>query len=279
MKTTKRFLIFALILCGIGIAVAFTAFALAGFTFRGFTEEKYEDTHYDISGDFNFIEIDDETTEIIFKLSETGNYIECHEKVSQRHSVKVSENKLEIKLEHKSILDFLTFSTEKTTMTVYLVGRYYDGLEIDTHTGDITIPSDFLFHEVSMEVTTGDIRFDGRVEETLEIEGTTGELEFQNTEFGTLKTNTTTGGCKLKDILVSKKIDLKSTTGNITLKDCDAPAVYIQTTTGNVDCGFLTNKTFKTETATGTVNVPSLTSGGMCQIKTTTGNITGKVGK
>ena len=66
---------------------------------------------------------------------------------------------------------------------------------------------------------------------------------------------------------------LRRSTGDVELNACDAGGLSLKTTTGDVTGTLLSEKVFITDTSTGDVSVPKTTSGGKCEISTTTGDI------
>jgi DUF4097 and DUF4098 domain-containing protein YvlB len=54
---------------------------------------------------------------------------------------------------------------------------------------------------------------------------------------------------------------------------CDATEIFVKTSTGNVAGSLLSSKVFIANTSTGSIDVPKTTSGGRCEIITSTGNI------
>jgi DUF4097 and DUF4098 domain-containing protein YvlB len=66
---------------------------------------------------------------------------------------------------------------------------------------------------------------------------------------------------------------VKCTTGDIKLDCCDAGEVFLKSTTGDVTGSFLTPKVIYAKSTTGKVDVPKYTTGGLCEINVTTGDI------
>ena len=57
------------------------------------------------------------------------------------------------------------------------------------------------------------------------------------------------------------------------MKDPYGVHIMVKTSTGNVKGTLLSDKIFVTDTSTGRVSVPKTTSGGKCEITTSTGDI------
>ena len=212
----KIWLIIAVVLliCGIGL---FTfAMQNLGWDYRELSTTKYESRTYDITEDFENIQIDISTADITFCLSKDGKCrVECQENEKFKSDVSVIDNTLTVKEnENQKWYDHIGFNIGFAKISVYLPEKAYNSLDINASTSDILIKN-FAANTVKIKTSTGDIEFKGADAEELDIKTNTGDV------FGTL----------------------------------------------------LSDKTFVTETNTGTVKVPKSTSGGKCKIKTNTGDI------
>ena len=68
-------------------------------------------------------------------------------------------------------------------------------------------------------------------------------------------------------------MNIDTDTGDVKLDACDANSIDIETDTGDVMGYLLTPKIFDTDTGTGDIRVEQSTSGGLCKIRTSTGDI------
>lgn len=205
-----------------------------------------------------------------------------------------------------------SFAPKKMNITVYLTNDHFNRLSIDSKTGDVTIADGFSFENASIDLTTGDVYFaadtysgativtstgnitvedstsssaslststgrvivsDSELEE-MSVFVSTGKVIYENLNVGNIDTGTTTGKINLNNVIAEGTINLHSTTGDINIVDSDASEVSLAATTGDISAVFLTNKIVFAETKTGDVNVPSLTTGGKCEVSTSTGDIT-----
>ena len=87
-----------------------------------------------------------------------------------------------------------------------------------------------------------------------------------------LNVRASTGGVKLTNAIATNKMDIKTTTGDVIFKDSDAASLKIETDTGDVRGNFLSPKIVYFDSDTGRGTYPKETSGGLCDIKTDTGN-------
>ena len=88
-----------------------------------------------------------------------------------------------------------------------------------------------------------------------------------------LSTGGGTGDVKLTNVIASGAFVIKRTTGDVTFEGCDAAEILVTTSTGDVKGTLLSDKVFFVETDTGRRKYPHMTTGGKCQIITSTGDI------
>lgn len=207
-------------------------------------------------------------------------------------------------------INFFSFSSPK--ITVYLPTDMITSLYINSHTGNITVSDAFTFDEINIIASTADVGCYASATGEIKIELSTGRIYLDSIKAGGLKLSTSTGNIIARDIICDGKIitsvstgktaftdirctELTSTggtgdielynviasgnfniecnTGDIEFENCDANEIYVKTTTGDVEGTLLSDKIFFTETSTGDVEVPKTTSGGKCEITTSTGDI------
>ena len=84
---------------------------------------------------------------------------------------------------------------------------------------------------------------------------------------------------QLSDDMLKYSLAFGDAPGDVTLEDADASRIKIETTTGDVTGNILTDKIIFADATTGNIDIPRLTSGGRCDISTTTGDIKITIGK
>ncbi len=204
------------------------------------------------------------------------------------------------------------FSFESPKITVFLPKVQYNTFTAHQDTGNVQIPKDFKFNSLDINTSTGNVTNLASVTETVKIKTSTGNIKTQDIKaknidlsvstgkvtaaniiaVGDIKINVSTGKtdlngikCKniisngdtgsisLKNVIADEKFSIKRSTGNVNFDGCDAAELFIETDTGYVKGNLMSSKVFITETDTGRVNVPKTTTGGRCEITTTTGDI------
>lgn len=197
-------------------------------------------------------------------------------------------------------------------ITVYLPEGQYASLSVRGSTGDIDVPEAMQFGDVDISFSTGDVSFSASAAASVKIKTGTGSIRMEHTSTGTLDLSVSTGhiavsdvACEgnvqvsvstgkvnftnlrcqnllsqgntgdilLENVIAADSFSIERTTGDVTLVRCDASEIFIKTTTGDVHGSLLSEKIFIAQTDTGDVTVPRISSGGMCQIDTTTGDI------
>jgi DUF4097 and DUF4098 domain-containing protein YvlB len=312
-NSTKIWLVTATILMIAGLLLFAVAMQRCGLDFMKLDTQNFQTNTYEITESFSDFSIQVNTADVIFALSEDETCkIECFEEEKAKHSVSVEKNTLVIQENNqKRWYDHVSFSFKKPKITVFLPKLHYASLTVNGSTGDITIPKDFAFKDVTLLSNTGDITFSAQGN-AVKMEASTGNLSIKNTSVETLSlsvstgiitvdqvvskgditvmvstgdtvlTNTkcrsliskgNTGSLSLQQVIATEKFSFERTTGDVTFDRSDAKEIFVQTDTGNIKGTLLSNKIFVAQSDTGKIDVPKSTQGGLCGIKTDTGNI------
>ena len=318
MNKMKKWLIVAPVLILAGCLIFGGVMMALNWDFSKLSTVRYVTTEHKITEDFGSISgnisITADTADITFAKSDDGTCkVVCFENEKAKHTVTVTENTLNIKLEdQRTWKDRIGFSFRTPTITVYLPLEVCGSLCITGSTGDITIPKNFLFTDVDISLSTGDVEFDGWVTNLLKIKTSTGDIDAENIHAGALDLTVSTGEIELshvtcagdvnirvttgktelenvkcvnllttgdtgdlsmENVVASGKFTISRSTGDVTFDGCDAEEIFVETDTGNVTGSLLTDKIYIAKTDTGNVIVPSATQGGKCEITTDTGDI------
>ena len=197
-------------------------------------------------------------------------------------------------------------------VTAYLPAGEYGDFTLDSDTGDTLIPSGYSFENLNVKMHTGNFKSSANVKNAIKLESTTGNVRFSEISAKEIDIKSSTGNITLENVNVEEKIKLKVSTGNVNLtgtkgndldanastgkitltntiisnhilikastgdvkfNDSDAETLNITTSTGDVRGTLLTSKVFYVSSDTGKINVPKSTEGGLCEIKTDTGDV------
>lgn len=249
---------------------------------------------YAIEDTYNCIKIEGDTFDInVYASSDGKNKVEYKENSKIKVDIKVEDGVLVInQVDERKFYDKL-FSFGGYEIDLYLTQNTIENLIINNSTGDINVASGFTFEGVTIECNTGDVKFLSNVLNDLKIVSNTGNVEIKNSDIGgradlevstgdinienvkagALNIKVSTGDTRLLNTSISNDFNMTGSTGNLFFERFDAANIYVVTSTGDVKGTILTSKIFVTSTSTGRVDVPDTTTGGLCKIKTKTGNI------
>lgn len=239
--------------------------------------------------------------------------VECYEEKKAKHSVSTQDGTLAIEVtNNKRWYDYIGLNFGSPKITIYLPKTEYTSLLANGKTGDIKLPDEFAFKNVDVSLSTGAVDVFADVSEKIKIQTTTGNIRVENISTGILDLSVSTGkvtvsgvtcegditvgvttgdayltdiacksvissgstgGISLNNVVAAEKFSIKGSTGNIKFDSCDAAEIFVETSTGDVRGSLLTDKVFITKTSVGKIDVPNTTTGGKCEIKTSTGNI------
>lgn len=307
---TKRIIILIALLLVIIGGTLFTVALVKAFKNNNKNFEIKEEL---IEEEINDIELETDTSHIYLLHSEDGKTkIEYTKKDKVKFEYNVTSGKLYIKqTNEKKWYDLFNFNTG-LYVKIYLPKNSYNDLKIKCSTGDISLDKDFTFNSIEVNVSTGDINSNANVLNSFKVTGSTGDIKIDNSKIGNLNIDISTGKVEIKNsnelgdlyihtstgkvifdsikcnnlesvastgkvnvikTEVTNKIKIKTSTGDVTFDMSDANELDIETTTGDVTGSLCSDKTFKVTTSTGKVNTPPDTVGGICKIKTSTGDI------
>ncbi len=279
-KKTLLWLSAGALLVLLGGAIFFGALVAANFDFLKFTTSKYEDRTYEITEEFASISIVASTADVLIVPSDgTVARVECRELKNVTHTVAVKDGVLTVEekdarawYEHIGI----TFGSQR--VTVYLPEGLWQALTVRASTGDVRV-SGLTFGAIDVALSTGDVEIrNATCTGAVTLVASTGDVELENFTCAALLTKADTGDLAMERVRVTGELAVERDTGDVELEACDAATIRIKTSTGDVEGTLLTDKTFVVETGTGRKRVPQGTSGGLCEITTSTGDIEIRIG-
>lgn len=274
-KATKIWLIVASSLILFGVILFGGVMTLLKWDFTKLTTVKYETNEYEISENYKNISIVSQTADIKLIPSEgLETTVICHEQSKMKHLVEVREDTLVIEVvDERKWYDHINLNFKTPKITVSIPQADYGAFEVNSTTGNIRLEKmsvgNLAFSVTTGKVSVSDVECTGDVI----VNVTTGRANFENLTCCNLNSSGCTGDISLKNVVGTGCFYIKRVTGDVRFDSSDASAMYIVTTTGDVTGTLLTEKVFSTKVTTGKVSVPQTTSGGACDVETTTGNI------
>ena len=275
----KAFIIIAIVLLVLGSAIFFAALAAARFDFKHFGTSELQAKTYPVSEEFRNIQIDENTAEIAFALSEDGTCsVVCRESEKTTRTVTVEEGTLKIAVEEKiGWKNWFNLSFEEESVTVYLPKDTYEALLIETHTGDVDIPENLHFNDIDITGSTCDVRCGASVSNELSIQLSTGDVTLSGISAGTIKCTVTTGDVRMQSVSCAGDVTLQCSTGRTTLDALTCNNLQSEGSTGRVQLkDVVVSGTIEIERGTGDVAFDNCDANEI-RIKTSTGDVTGSL--
>ncbi len=161
-----------------------------------------------------------------------------------------------------------------STGDIRLQGVTAGSVELRASTGDITLSSVTSGGSLLLSVSTGKICANGvscAGDATVSV--STGRASLLDLTCKNLVSTGNTGDLTLTNVIAEGAFTIERSTGDVKFTSCDAATLSVKTNTGDVLGTLRSDKIFYTRTNTGRVEVPKLTSGGICEVTTSTGKI------
>lgn len=252
----KKWLIIAGAFIISGLVSFITIMSFCKWDFTTLNTREIETNSYELQEEFNNIEIDTDTSDINFILSENeNNKVICIEESKMKHNVKVENNTLSIKIiNNKKWYDYIGINWSKPKITLYLSKTLYENLIVENDTGDIIVPKEFSFNNIDIKSSTGRITNYSNATESIKLKASTGDIKLEN--------------------VTTKSLDISVSTGDVVLNKINCEGnIFIEVSTGNVTLTEVHCKNFKTDGNTGKVTLNSVIVENKININRSTGDI------
>ena len=203
-KSTWISLIVAALLVVFGAGLFCGAMSAVDWDFTALSGYEYVTNTTEIVKPFVGIEIETDTADIRFAVSEDGSkYVECGDILPIEYRVEVDNGILKIEaVDTRAWYEHISIGiTPASYITVYLPAGEYGSLSIKESTGDIEIPEDFTFFEMDLTLSTGDVYVASNVRNAVRIETDTGDVTLQNASVGPLELQVSTGEVAVSDVV------------------------------------------------------------------------------
>lgn len=263
-------------LLAVGLILGAVVMRMYDWSFQKMANAGYQTNTYPIIGEFRSISMNTDTADIVFVKSDDGSCkLVCYENGKTTHCVSVTDGVLNIGISDSRKWYEMLLNLGKPQITVYLPETSYDTLTIREHTGNIEIPGEFQFADADISVTTGDIQFSASVSGALKLKSTTGQLTLRDLTAGSVDLSVTTGKVQVNALDCEGNITLKVSTGDACFTDVSCASI---SSTGNTGSFTLENVIAKEkisiERSTGHVVFTQCDAGDL-SVHTNTGDISG----
>ncbi len=273
MKKTAIAILIAVLVVAIGGALVFAGLSAVHYDFKRLDRTEYVTNTYDFSDPVERIELACETADVELAVARDGScQVVCFESDRERYDVSLQDGKLVVRADkRKRVWPLFGFKSPK--ISVYLPAGQYELLQATLGTGDLTTDKALTFDRLEAELGTGDLTLNGIRADQVVVRGDTGDVRLNDMAARTADLALSTGRMVLVNVVCSGDLRAASSTGDIRLTDVDAANLYLSASTGDIEGTILTEKVFSAHANTGKVSVPATTTGGRCEVETSTGNI------
>ncbi len=151
--------------------------------------------------------------------------------------------------------------------------------DIKNGNGEIAVNS-LRCDSVDVKNKSGEISLNGSdIKGAISIKSENGAFTAEDVECENLTAESDSGDLYFKNFRSRVAVNISEKSGNLKFRKSDANVFIIDSKSGNVDAEFVSPKIYTVESKSGKVNIPESLSGGMCKIKTGSGNIRVTIGK
>ena len=230
----KGILIAGAILLLAGVVITVGALATVGFKVHKFSTIEMETNTYPVTGDFDSIEIEENTSDVVFRESEDGTCsVVCYEPKKTAHTVETADGTLKIAAaDQRDWTGFMDLSFETRKMTVYLPKNEFADLTVHTKTGDVDIPEGLRFNNATITGSTSDVRCGASVSDKLSIRLSTGDITLSGVSAGAIDCTVTTGDIRFESVSCTGDVMLKVSTGRTAIDELTCRNLHSEGSTG-----------------------------------------------
>lgn len=139
--------------------------------------------------------------------------------------------------------------------------------------GAASVKSATVKEDVSVETSSGSILIEEVACAKLRVKNSSGSIHLSDVKAEELEGENSSGEIRCNNVMVAGDMKLSNTSGGMEIDGCDAANLKLTSSSGSIRGTLLTEKIFVADATSGSVDVPKTTSGGMCEVTTTSGSI------
>lgn len=280
MNTTKKWIIAAVILFGVGVLICGISLVVFKFDFHKLDTVEFVTNAYEVNEDFQNITINADTEKISFVSSGDDTCkVVCREEENDPHQVSVQEDTLTIGRNKKKKVKFFNVGiiTEGPKITVYLPKDKYQALLVDSDTGNVDISEDFTFQSISVTLDTGSIECRASADGDVNLKTDTGHITISGVSASGMRLTSDTGKMDIADIELSGDMEIRVDTGKVNMENVTCKNLSSNGATGSlIMTNVIATGEFDIERDTGKVELNACDAETI-YVKTATGSVTGSL--
>ena len=272
-KKASVYIALGLIIIGLGIA--FTGMSMKSFSFDSISSEPpYEEKTYDVTKDFDNIDLSVGSADIEILLSDDDDtHFICYENDNKTHNVTVEGDTLIIKEKQLKKLQIGFYFGNENKSKLYLPKDEYDEFIINVGSGGLAFDS-FSFASVNAKVGSGNITIRNcDVSGDAVFDTGSGKVTIENFTCDNGSFKAASGDYELTNVICSGDLDLEVSSGDIEMFKCDAENMTISVGSGTITGTVLSEYSYNTKAGSGDIEVPSNGNDGTCKIDVGSGDV------
>lgn len=230
--------------------------SVLGWDFAKLSTVSLETNTHEISEVFKNISVTTNNTDIEIIRSDDGKCrVVCSEEENAKHSVTAVNGTLTVEInEKKSWYDYIGFYFVSPKITIYLPEKKYGTLSVHAGDGSAEIPKDLTFESADISLSTGNIDFFASAQKAVKIKTTAGNIFIKDT--------------------AADSLDLSVTTGSVTASGVTcAGDIAVGVSTGEADLTDISCKSFISDGATGSIALNNVIAENRVSVKRSTGDV------
>ncbi len=242
MKASLKMTIIGIICIVLGCILFVSCSSANEFDWSRLSTEKFEQKTYTTEEAFQYVDITDITANITI-LSSTDSVcrVEYEDSKNLAYNFSVENEILTIqKVDHRKWYHYIGFNFYEPSLTIYLPEGEYQSLNIQSDTGDVTIPAEVSFVDVKVRISTGNVVVSPNMTGILSIKTSTGDIFVSNTTPAEVSLTVSTGHITADNIQSSGDFSAQSSTGNHTYRDISCGNATMISSTGDKEISSLT---------------------------------------
>lgn len=277
-RSTKILLIVASALVILGATIFLTAMVTNNWDWSKLETMRLETNTYEIGESFKDISIKGKASNIIILPSEDGMCkIVCEDYEKVDYSVTVVDGMLLVEMsdERKWYDRINVISFKAPQITLYMPSGEYGSLYAGATAANVEIPDGFVFEAVDITLTVGNITFGADVTENASLKTTHGNIHIKDLSAGKIYTSATSGNITAEKIQCVGDVKIDITSGRIRLDSVNCKNFSSSGASGDIHLkNVIASENIAVVRETGDVNFDGSDAGNI-SVNTETGDVKG----
>ena len=253
--------------------------SVLGWDFAKLSTVSLETNTHEISEVFKNISVTTDNADIEIIRSDDGKCrVVCREEEKAKHTVTAVNGTLTVEInEQKSWYDYIGFYFASPKITIYLPEKEYGTLSVHTGGGSAEIPKDLAFESADISLDTGNIDFFASARKAVKIKTTAGNIFIKDTAADSLDLSVTTGSVTASGVTCTGDIAVGISTGEADLTDISCKSFISDGATGSIALNnVIAENRLSVKRSTGDVKFSGCDAEKL-YVKTGTGNVRGSL--